>query len=89
MSLRYIERVCQIPFKCFLEQSLLEGNACERKPYVFGESSQVIHCCPLSAIPQESQFSELKRRCAGFRNWEKVETWDRDAVVYKWMENKQ
>ena len=40
-----------------------------------------------SAIPQERQFSELKRRCGALRNRIKVETLDRDAVVYAWLDD--
>ncbi len=38
-----------------------------------------------SAIPQERQFSELKRRITGLRSRTKVGTLDRDAVVFSWF----
>ncbi len=38
-----------------------------------------------SAISQERQFSELKRRYAELRNRTKIDTLDRDAVVYSWI----
>lgn len=42
---------------------------------------------PASAIPQERHFSELKRRCAGLRASTKVDTLDRDGVVYAWLDD--
>lgn len=42
---------------------------------------------PSSAIPQERHFSELKRRCGALRTGTKVETLDRDAVVYAWLDD--
>ena len=40
---------------------------------------------PASSIPQEKQFSELKRRSTGLRTRTKIETLDRDAVVFSWI----
>ena len=47
-----------------------------------GRLARLFLTVPASAIPQERQFSELKRRCAGLRNRTKVETLDPDAVVF-------
>lgn len=44
---------------------------------------------PASAIPQERHFSELKRRCAGLRASTKVETLDRDGVVFAWLDDER
>lgn len=41
---------------------------------------------PSSAIPQERQFSQLKRRCNGLRVRTRIKSLDRDAVVYDWDE---
>lgn len=42
---------------------------------------------PASAIPQERHFSELRRRCGALRTRSKIETLDRDAVVYSWIDD--
>ena len=44
----------------------------------------LFHKVPASAILQERQFPELKRRYIGLRNITKVEELDLDAVVYPW-----
>lgn len=43
------------------------------------------HAClsvPVSAIPQDRQFSKLKRRCSGLLNQVEIGTLDRDAFIY-------
>eukprot|EP00171_Calliarthron_tuberculosum_P023086 IDg23086t1 len=43
-----------------------------------GRLARLLMTVPASAIPQERQFSELKRRCNGLRNRTKVDILDRD-----------
>ena len=40
---------------------------------------------PASAMPIERHFSELKRRCERLRASTKIETLDRDGVLYSWF----
>ncbi len=44
--------------------------------------ARLFHNVPASSIPQEWQFSEVKRRNAGLRNRTKIATLDRDSVVF-------
>ena len=44
--------------------------------------ARLFHHVSASSIPQERQVSELKRKNAGLRNRTKIETLDRDIVVF-------
>ena len=52
-----------------------------------GKLARLFFSAPSLAIPQERHFSELKRRCNGLRTNTKVETLDRDAVVFGWLDD--
>ncbi len=60
-----------------------DAQVCGQFPHL-GRIARLFLTVPASAIPQERQFSELKRRSAMLRNRTKVETMDRDAVVFLW-----
>ena len=47
-----------------------------------GRVARLFMTVPASAIPQGRHFYELKRSRSGLRNRTKVETLDRDAVVF-------
>ena len=40
----------------------------------------------LIEVELESNFSELKRRSSGLRNREKIDTLDRNAVIFAWFD---
>ena len=54
-----------------------------------GRIARLFLSVPASAIPQERHFSELKRRSAGLRNRTKIDTLDRDAVVFSWWDQEK
>lgn len=60
---------------------------CDGKCPLLGRLSHLRLADPASLIVQECQFSEFKRRSHGTRKRVKIETLDRDAVVYAWYEN--
>lgn len=58
----------------------------EGKYTILSQVARLLLTVPASAIHQERVFSELKRRGNSLRNRVKVETLDRDAVVYAWYD---
>lgn len=52
-----------------------------------GRLARLFLTVPASAILQERQFSELKRRCDSFDSRSNIENLGRDAVVYSWMDS--
>lgn len=84
---KYIADVCD---KCYAKEESLqfwtESSAARRYPKLL-ELAKLMLCVPASSIPQERHFSELKRRCAGLRTRTKIDTLDRDAVVFAWYKD--
>ena len=51
-----------------------------------GKLARLFFRVPAFAIPKERHFLELKRRCDGLHSRIKIDTLDRDAVVFFWYD---